>query len=180
MTVFRPLATAILALVLSACATVSDTAKYHPEARSYDAAGDATALVDAALARAETHGRHVIVAMGANWCHDSRAFAGWMAEPRFQRLIADHYELVFVNVGMPQTGDGHNLHIARRFGLEGIKGTPTVVVLSPGGTVLNADTAGTWRNAASRSEDAIFDELAGYVARKLISRQPVGQARYPD
>lgn len=135
----------------------------HPEARLYDASIDATEAVDAALARAAGRDALVLVAMGANWCHDSRAFAGWMETERFGQLIADHYELVFINVGHPQTADGHNLHIADRFGIDGIDGTPTVLVLSPDGMLLNEETARSWRNAASRSEDEIFEELRKFA-----------------
>ena len=97
--------------------------------------------------------------MGANWCHDSRALAGWLGTPRFASLIEREYELVFVNVGMPQSGDGHNLEVARRFGIDELPGTPNLLVVTPQGTIVNADTATTWRNAASRSEDAIYEEL---------------------
>ncbi|MEP6201475.1 MAG: hypothetical protein ABJ135_08315, partial [Marinomonas sp.] len=75
------------------------------------------------------------------------------------------YELVFVNVGMPQKGDGHNLGIAKRFGLDDLPGTPNVLVLTPEGELLNADTATTWRDAASREEDAIYDELAALASK---------------
>lgn len=131
----------------------------HPEARAYAAAPDAMAQVDAALARAATNGKRVLLAMGANWCHDSRALAGWLETPRFAALVAERYELVFVNVGMPQTGDGHNLDVARRFGLTDVPGTPALLVLTPEGRAVNLDTAASWRNAASRSEDAILTEL---------------------
>ncbi|UOR16456.1 thioredoxin family protein [Qipengyuania aquimaris] len=151
---------ASFALALAACSTVPDTpAAYHPEARSYDVSRDASADVDAALERAMTSGKHVLLVMGANWCHDSRALAGWLETPRFQQLVDAEYELVFVNIGMPQTGDGHNLEIARRFGLEELPGTPNLLVLTPFGTLVNAETATSWRNAASRSEDEIYDEL---------------------
>lgn len=135
----------------------------HPEARLYDSSRDAKSDVDAALVKAAAEGRLVMIVLGANWCHDSRAFAGWTETPRFQQLIAEHYELVFVNVGMPQTEDGHNLAIARRYNVE-VEGTPTVIIVSSLGNVLNADTAATWRNAASRSEDAIFDELLSFTS----------------
>ena len=152
---------ASLALALAACSTVPDTpAAHHPEARSFAVSSDASADVDAALERAMASGKHVLLVMGANWCHDSRALAGWLETPRFQQLVDAEYELVFVNIGLPQTGDGHNLEIARRFGLEELPGTPNLLVLTPFGTLLNADTATTWRNAASRSEDEIYDELA--------------------
>ena len=151
----------IFVLILAGCASVPEApAVHHPEARSYEASRDAGADVDAALERALANGKKVMLVMGANWCHDSRALAGLLETPRFAELIAREYELVFVNVGMPQTGDGHNLDIAARFGLEELPGTPNVLILSPFGTLLNAGTATSWRNAASRSEDAIYDELA--------------------
>jgi hypothetical protein len=54
----------------------------------------------------------------------------------------------------------HNLDIARRFGLAEVPGTPAVLVLTAEGRAVNLDTAASWRNAGSRSEDAIFAELA--------------------
>lgn len=132
----------------------------HPEARLYDATIDASAAVDAALARASENKRNVLIVLGANWCHDSRAFAGWTATPRIGGMIAERFELVFVNVGMPQTGDGHNQHIVRRFGFDEQVGTPLVIMTSYDGIVLNPETAQSWRNTASRSEDEIYDELA--------------------
>ncbi len=151
---------AALALLLASCAHTPVNTPHHPEARLYDAARDATADVDAALARAGERGTRVLLVMGANWCHDSRALAGLLETPRFTALAKDRFELVFINIGMPQTGDGHNLHIARRFGLEMLPGTPNLLVLTPDGKPVNADTATTWRNAASRSEDAIYSELS--------------------
>ncbi|MEL6530604.1 MAG: thioredoxin family protein [Pseudomonadota bacterium] len=133
----------------------------YPEARSYAVSDDAMGDVDAALASASQSDKRVLLVMGANWCHDSRALAGWLATDRFKALIAEEYELVFVNVGTPQSeGDGHNLDVAQRFGVDDLPGTPNVLVLTPEGELLNADTATTWRDAASRGEDAIYDELA--------------------
>ncbi len=159
---------ACLALALVACsgapAPKTAAAPAHPEARVYDVRPDAMGEVDAALARAAANGKRVLLVMGANWCHDSRAMAGWLETPRFAALVAEQYELVFVNVGMPQSGDGHNLDIARRFGLTEFPGTPAVLVLTADGTLVNAETAASWRNAASRSEDAIYAELTALAA----------------
>ena len=158
---------ASLALVLAACATTGDTAAAHPEARSYAASADAMSDVDAALVRASANGKRVLVVLGANWCHDSRALAGWLETPRFAALTAERYETVFVNVGMPQTGDGHNLDVARRFGLAEVPGTPALLVLSAEGRALNLDTAASWRNAGIRIEDAILAELAALAEAPL-------------
>jgi len=160
----RPIIAGLTAgLLLVGCATVADTVAHgghdYPEARSYDVSENAMADVDAALTRAAASDKRVLLVMGANWCHDSRALAGWLGTERFAALVEAEYELVFVNIGMPQSGDGHNIAIAQRFGLEDLPGTPNLLVLTSDGTLINAETATTWRNSASREGDAIYDEL---------------------
>jgi thiol-disulfide isomerase/thioredoxin len=132
----------------------------HPEASPFDAKANAKAEVDAALARAQSNGKMALIVMGANWCHDSRALAGWFAQPRFAAMIAARYELVYVDVGYKD----RNIDIARRFGLKSIKGTPTVMIVSSKGKLLNKKDAPTWRNAASRSQNAIYAALAEFTA----------------
>jgi len=149
----------MLALVLTGCTTMPDVAP-HPEAAAFSVTPDAMADVDAALARASANGKRVLLVMGADWCHDSRALAGWLETPRFAALTAQSYEVVYVDVGVPQTGEGRNLEIAKRFGLMEFPGTPALLVLTADGKAVNLDTAASWRNAGSRSEDAIFAELA--------------------
>jgi hypothetical protein len=124
----------------------------HPEARPFDESVNAGEQVDAALARAQLSDKRVILVMGANGCHDSRGLAGWFAQPRFAAMLEAKYELVYVDVGHRD----RNIDIAQRFGLKTIKGTPTVLVLSPQGILLNPKSAPKWRNAASRTEEDIF------------------------
>ena len=131
----------------------------HPEASPFDAKADAKAEVDAALARAKVGNRMALIVMGANWCHDSRALAGWFAQPRFAAMIAARYELVYVYVGYK----ARNIDIARRFGLKSIKGTPTVMIVSGNGKLLNKKDAPTWRNAASRSQQAVYAAFAEFT-----------------
>ncbi len=148
----------VLALTLAGC-VMAPGVPAHPEARAFSASADAQAEVDAALARAAAGDRRVLLVMGGNWCHDSRALAGWLDTPRLAALVAARYELVFVDVGIPQTGAGRNLDIARRFGLAELPGTPALLVLTGEGRAVNLATAAGWRNAASRSEAAILAEL---------------------
>lgn len=159
------LAMALLAgsVSMSADASVAK-APAHPEAMLYDPARNAQADVDAALARARTSGKRVILAMGANWCHDSKGLAGWFETPRFKAMLATKYEVVFVDVGKPQTGHGRNIDIVRRFGIRKVKGTPMVLVLSSEGQLLNKKDAPGWRNAATRSEDDIFGYFDAFRA----------------
>jgi hypothetical protein len=145
---------AVLALLGGMALMAGDVA--HPEATLYDPARNASVDVDAALARANATNKRVIVALGANWCHDSRTLAGWFATPRFRQMLTPRYEIVFVDIGSPQTGKGRNMDVATRFGIRKIKGTPIVVIVSPEGGVLNRKDAPKWRNAASRTEEDIF------------------------
>ena len=134
----------------------------HPEARPFDESADAGDAVDAALARARTADKRVLVVMGANWCHDSRGLSGWFAQPRFVAMLTPKYEIVYVDVGQKD----RNIDIARRFGINKIQGTPTVLVLSPRGELLNRNSAPRWRDAASRSEASIFAYFDQFVAQR--------------
>ncbi len=152
----------LLAAPLASCAT---TQAAHPEAALYNPSSDARAALATARDLSAASGKPVIAVLGANWCHDSRALAGWLETPRFKQLFADSFELVFVDVGNPQTGEGRNLEIARDFGIVDLVSTPALLVIAPDGTLLNRDSATSWRNAASRSGDAIYAALARYAPR---------------
>jgi thioredoxin-like negative regulator of GroEL len=132
----------------------------QPEARPFEESADATAQVNAALARAQLNEKRAILVLGANWCHDSRGLAGWFAQPRFAAMLEAKYELVYVDVGHKD----RNIDIARRFGLKSIKGTPTVLVLSSSGYLLNRQSAPKWRDAASREQDDIFAYFDQFAA----------------
>jgi len=150
------LAVALALGAVHAAALPCDTGKYAPEARPFGNPDAASADVGAALVRARTTGHRVILVFGANWCHDSRALAGWFGTWSFVEMMRDRYEIVWINVGDEPGEKDKNADLARRFGLDGIQGTPTVLVLDATGKPLNLADAPTWRNAASRKEDAIF------------------------
>lgn len=151
---------AMAAMTAPESARAEQTAAAHPEARPFEESADATAQVDAALVRAQLNEKRVILVMGANWCHDSRGLAGWFAQPRFAAMLEAKYELVYVDVGHKD----RNIDIARRFGLKSIKGTPTVLVLSSSGDLLNRQSAPKWRDAASREQDDIFAYFDQFAA----------------
>ncbi len=130
----------------------------HPEARPFVKERTAQADLDEAFEKAAKSGNNVLLVMGANWCHDSRALSGWFASPHFKRMVADQYELAFVDVGYRD----RNIDIPQRFGIKEIEGTPTVLVVSPEAQLLNPETAPTWRNAASRSEEEIFNYFSKF------------------
>lgn len=156
MKTFAILMSAFLAV---ACTSVTHVvpaqAADHPEARVFDAVTsiDAQFAVDEAIAQSAASGKHAIIVMGADWCHDSRALAGWFETPRFETMLQENFVVQYIDVGQKN----RNIDVAQRFGLENIVGTPTIIVTNRQGEVLNLESAPTWRNAASRTEDSIFD-----------------------
>ena len=121
--------------------------------------------VDAAIIEAGKTGKKALIVMGANWCHDSRSLATHLETPRFKDMIRTSYILEYVDVGQKNK----NQDIAKRFGLDGTPGTPTVLIIDGTGTLLNPKEAPTWRNAASRSEVEIFDYFESYAMK---AKQP--------
>lgn len=119
---------------------------------------DPMPAIDAAFAKAKLSGQPVLLVMGTGGCHDSAWLANLLATDRFAPVRA-RYEIVYADIGMPHIrGLGRNPEVAKRFRFK-IKGTPTVAILDAGGTVLNRKAAPKWRNAASRSDDDIYNEL---------------------
>ena len=154
-----------LSLLLIICFAVACTcvtqvpiasAAEHPEALLFEADRDAHADVDAALAQGAKEGKITLVVMGANWCHDSRALAGWFStDEDILAVLERDFVVAYVDVAQKN----RNIDVAQRFGIESIVGTPTVVMVAADGTVLNRDTAVTWRNSASRTKAEIKEAL---------------------
>ena len=159
-----------LALLLAAPALAAnppeDVATAHPESQPYDESISDELYaqeLDRTIAQLEP-GRRVLAVFGANWCHDSRALAGWLVSEDFETLLREHFELVFVDVGSPQTGEGRNLDLAARYGVSDIDGTPNLLVIDGSGALVNTpESAKDWRNAASRSEESIYAVLQSYA-----------------
>ena len=151
------------AVAAAAAQIAADNAKQV--ANPYDAEADAEAQLASAIANAASANKRVLIVMGANWCHDSRDLAKWMNSPRFKTMLAPLYEIVFVDVGTPQTGNGRNLQIAKRYGIKKMKKTPLLLVITPLGERLNSKKdAISWNNASSREENAVFAYFAEFTS----------------
>lgn len=160
---------------LAACASTGSAQHAHsgdwPEATPFDPEADANSALQLALAVAAVEDAvdegapvRVLAIFGANWCHDSRALAGWLETPRFRALTDEHFMVVYIDAGVPQTGEGRNLELAERFGVHDITGTPTMLVIDANEQLLNTpEDAKSWRNASMRSEDEIFAWLEGFT-----------------
>lgn len=157
----RPIAFALTVLLTLAPAAAAETRTLPGVENAYKSTAfiaDPMPAIDAALAAARQSGKTVLLIMGTGGCHDSAWLANLIATDRFAP-VRDRYEIVYADIGMPHVkGWGRNPEVAKRFRFR-IKGTPTVAILDANGTVLNRKAAPKWRNAASRSDDDIYNEL---------------------
>lgn len=164
-----PWRTAILALALLACWTIPLQA--DEPATWYPPSENAMAEVDAALAQAGASGRRVLLVLGADWCHDSRALAERLQADPLAALIEQGYETVLVDVGFLQRGQD----IVRRFGVETYYATPTVLIVEPStGRLVNAGDRHQWGGAAAISAaDTVeyFTRMASLQPEPVVSGQ---------
>jgi thiol-disulfide isomerase/thioredoxin len=134
----------------------------------YDEKADANAQIAAALAKAKTENRRVLIQWGANWC-------GWCyrlhdhfeKNKDVRRKLLYEYDLVLVDVGK---GD-KNLDLAKRYGADFMnKGLPFLTVLDGDGKVLANQETGSLE-----TQDA---EKPGHDGKKVLAFLTKHQATY--
>jgi thiol:disulfide interchange protein len=104
--------------------------------------------IQEALQRAKAQHKRVILDFGGNWCGDCQVLDIYFHDPANKSLLEDNFELVDVNIGRYDA----NQDIAEHYGIPLKRGVPALVVLSPQGKVLLAQTHGefeTMRNLQS-------------------------------
>lgn len=142
----RLFTTLVLTLVFATGALAANALPYNPKA-------DAKAEVAHALHQARANHRPVLVFFGANWCGDCRALAHALKTGKNARLMADHFNMVKVDVG----NFDRNLDVDKRYGDPIHKGIPAAVILTPQGKVVYATRAGELANARHMSKQGIYD-----------------------
>lgn len=99
----------------------------RPLLAPYDSSRDAGKDVDAALARAKQSGKPLLIDFGANWCVDCRVLAGVLELPEMRSWVAQHFELVQVDIGEFD----RNLDLPRRFGATSLEAVPAILIVDP-------------------------------------------------
>ena len=157
MTISKSIVNIFLALTLSiglssvsraqASDEVSADQQSTPIARPgerYQPSDDAMADLDEALAAARQDNKLVLVVMGGNWCHDSRALASRLQKQPLMSLVNESYETIFVDVGYLDKGKD----VITSLGVPVYYATPTVLIVDPvSGQLLNAQNRHQWADA---------------------------------
>lgn len=114
---------------------------------------DPVADLAAKLESARQSHKRLLVVMGGNWCHDSRALASRLFSEPLSATINQHYEILFVDVGYLEKGRD----VITSLGIPVFYATPTLLIVDPvSGLVVNAQDRHQWAEAASISmEDSL-------------------------
>jgi thiol-disulfide isomerase/thioredoxin len=126
----------------------------------YDEMANADRQVAAAKARARAEGKKLLIDLGGNWCPDCRVLAGIVALPEVDAFVRRHYVFVTVDVGRLDK----NTQIARRYGIDRLKGVPALLVVDPKtDRLLNAGRIFALSDARHMTPQALADWLAQWV-----------------
>ena len=154
-------------LLIGSCSAYPDYNKYSnvPTQKSdnmytpYNETDDAKTEINYLLDIIKNEQKYGLIVFGANWCHDSRSFAATLNSIRFEKLLKNNYEILYVDVG----DKDKNINLIRKYGVQGEFGTPTVFVINSNGRVLNLNTAVSWRNAHSIDDDYKYEYLKSFI-----------------
>ncbi|MBY6064172.1 thioredoxin family protein [Pseudidiomarina sediminum] len=106
------------------------------------------AQITAAQQQAQRENKLLMVILGADWCHDSRALMQNFTDETLHRQLAERFVMVRVDVSYFDQGDG----VTEHFQQPTFYGTPTVMIIDPhSGQVTNKADWQHWTNAASYS-----------------------------
>jgi thioredoxin-related protein len=154
-------------LLIGSCSAYPDYNKHSnvPTQKSdnmytpYDETDEAETEINYLLDIIKNEQKHGLIVFGANWCHDSRSFAATLNSIRFEKLLKNNYEVLYIDVG----DKDKNINLIRKYGVQGEFGTPTVFVINSNGRVLNLNTAVSWRNAHSINDDYKYEYLKSFI-----------------
>lgn len=162
---------------LQASETVSADQTAAPKVRRgqyFQPSDDPLAAVASKRNSALQNGKLLLVVMGANWCHDSRALAIRLHKKPLKAVVNENYEIVYVDVGYLDEGRD----VISSLGPPVYYATPTVLVIDPvSGLLVNEQNMHQWGDAANISmEESIdyFQLMANTDLESLRSSNEIG------
>ena len=150
----------VLACFLSSPAFSAGNSSFYPSSSP----DSQTQRLEEALNQAEMKGKPLLLILGANWCHDSRALAGYFDSPEVKQA-ASHYQVLPVNVGYLENKSA----LLGQFNYPAYFATPTVLAIDPvSKAVLNRASLVTWQSAHNESAAALAEYLDSIVSGSAV------------
>jgi len=132
-------------LALLSNAAHSDTAA-SPVATGFVAEQQFLPQLDQLQRKTAAEQKLLLLVLGGEWCHDTKALQQHFAEPALATALAKRFNIAFVDVGYLEFGQA----TAQRFQLPLYYGTPAVMIIAPdSGQLLNKSDLMRWTSAAN-------------------------------
>ena len=109
----------------------------------YPADADANQEIQAALARALSEKKRVLLLFGANWCYDCHVLDRALHEGVAGKIVSEHLLLVHVDIGEGKK----NAELVKLYRIPLDKGVPAVALLSSDGKLLYSSGDGEFEAA---------------------------------
>jgi thioredoxin 1 len=122
---------------------------------TYPTSADAHLKIREAEQRAAAGHKRVLVVFGANWCFDCHVLDQLFERPELASVLAENYEVVYVNVG---DGD-RNRDVMAECQVPFDEGIPSVAILEGDGTLIYGQKHGEFENARQLTPAALLDFL---------------------
>lgn len=146
------LAALVLLTATTAFAAEPEYPKMGPDL--YDTQADGAQLIAAAVAKAKTEHKNVLVKLGANWCIWCRRLSHtFESNPEVAKALNDNYVLVLVDVNH-RNGKKRNDAVNARYGDAMSQGLPVLVVLDADGKQLTTQETGALEDGKSAHDPA--------------------------
>ena len=143
-------------LALIACLLLTASYVFSEDVHlPYDESANAEIDLANAIAEANNKNKHILIAMGANWCPDCRTLGRYFQRADIKAWLDERFIVVAVDVGEWDK----NLEIAERYGNPISEGIPSLVVLDSKGVMRFATLAGELASAREISGDDLIEWL---------------------
>jgi thioredoxin 1 len=154
MNLYRWVFTMFLAVTLAATSGVCFS-QAAAEKDIYSATADAHAEIKAALHKAATEHKRVIVVFGANWCFDCHVLDKDFHRADMAAIIAANYVVVHVDIGMQEMKD-KNQDLMKQYEVPLKRGIPGLAVLDPDGKLVYSQKNGEFENARALAPEEVL------------------------
>jgi thioredoxin 1 len=131
-------------------------------AKPYDEKADAAKDISAALRKARSDHKRILIDFGANWCPDCVVLSKIIEDESVKTFLDDNFYVVKVDVGR----FNKNLDIANKYGNPIGKGIPAVVVLDPGEKIIASTSGGELANARTATAQEILNYLKSWAPQR--------------
>jgi thioredoxin 1 len=127
----------------------------RPNADLYPPPEQAPSEIQAALARAASDQKRIILVFGGNWCYDCHVLDETFHLKSIAPLINANFHVVHINVGEYDK----NLDLAKKYDIPLQKGVPSLAVLNPDGTLVFSQKQGEFESSTRLGPEDVVQFL---------------------